>query len=322
MENNTLPLVSICVPVYNGAQFIGEALESIRNQIYTNFECHIINNASNDGTQQVAEEFQKKDPRFFVHTYTDFVDITANWNRTVHHISPKAKYFKVVQADDVIFAESVNTMVDLMEKYPQAGIGSSYRLVGKTVYGSGMDYFKGNLVSGMEILRLHLMDKAEITGSVTQLFFRVETLKKVPDYPLIFSSDDLHFDTRLAYEMFLISDLVFSFSILNLTRRHENATTITTVEKFNTLLHAKETRLHRFKQYFPEIEERYKNVRRNYAYFFLKNRLMLKNECIDWHQKRLKRNFSLNEYLTGALMENRFGAKISKALSHPVNGFK
>lgn len=322
MENNTQPLVSICVPVYNGAKFIGEALESIRNQIYTNFECHIINNASNDGTRQIVEEFEKKDTRFFLHNYTDFVDMTTNWNRTVNHISPQAKYFKVVQADDIIFPESVSTLVGLMEKYPQAGIGSSYRMVGKLVYGSGMDYFKGNLFNGMEILKMHLMDKVEITGSITQLFFRIDRLKEIPDYPQIFSSDDLHFDTRLAYEMFLVSDLVFSFSILNLTRRHENATTVTTVEKYNTLLHAKETRLYRFKQYFPEIEERYKNVRRNYAYFFLKNRLMLKSDCIDWHQKRLKRNFSLNEYLTGALLENRFGAKISNALSNSVNGFK
>jgi glycosyltransferase involved in cell wall biosynthesis len=315
-QNTNRPLVAVCVPVYNGDKFIIEALESIRNQTYDNFECHVVNNASTDRTEELVREFVKKDKRFNLHTHTDFVDLTGNWNRTVAYIPQKAKYYKLVQADDVIFPDSIETHVEMLEKHPNVGIGSSYRLVGTTVYGKGMDYFKGEIRNGEEILLKHLNEEIEITGSVTQLFFRTELLNKVPGYPEIFIPDDIHMDTRLAYEMFLISDLAFSFKILNYTRRHADAGTVTTVEKYNTLIHAKEARLKRFTEVYPELDNRYSRVRRHYAYFLFKARLRNEKDCLKWHKEHLKRRIRLSEYLSGIFWENRFGARLSRMIEH------
>ncbi len=95
-QSDTKPLVAIGIPVYNGEKYIAEVLESISNQTYDNFECHIINNASTDKTGELAEKFIRNDKRFKLHTHTDFVDLVANWNRTVDYIPEGAKYFKVV----------------------------------------------------------------------------------------------------------------------------------------------------------------------------------------------------------------------------------
>lgn len=304
------PLVSIGVPVYNGAEHIIEALESISKQIYLNFECHIINNASKDNTRKLVEEFieNKNDKRFFLHNYDEFADIISNWNRTVTHIVPEAVYFKVVQADDVIFPNAISTMVDLLEQYPSAGIGSAYRMVGTFPYGFGISYFDGFCQHGKDVLRKHLNNKAEITGSITQLIFRISELKKVQGYPQVFNPEEYHIDTRLAYEMFYISDLVFAFEALSFTRRHDGAETTTTVNKFNTLLHGKESRLSRFKPFYPEIEKHYQQTRRKYAYFILKQKLAGNKACIKWHDKFLKRKFTMREYLQGILHESKLSA--------------
>lgn len=306
------PPVTICVPVYNGEKFILEALGSIAGQTYGNFECHIINNASTDMTSDLVKDYIRNDSRFKLHDKKEFVDLVSNWNRTVDYISEEARYFKVVQADDILMPDSVETHVGLMEKYPNAGIASSYRIVGDYVYGTGVDFLSGEIHDGNQMLLNHLKGKAEITGSITQLFFRIASLKKVPGYPMIFNPENFHVDTRLAFEMFLISDLAFAFKVLSYTRRHEEAATITTVELLNTYIQARETNLYRFKEYFPELDGNYSKVRRSYAWFLFKSYLRNNKKCIDWHNKHLKRKFTLSEYISAILRENRISAKLAR----------
>lgn len=58
------PLVSIIVPCYNQAQYLSEALQSVLEQTYDNWECIIVNDGSPDNTKEVAQEWVKKDARF------------------------------------------------------------------------------------------------------------------------------------------------------------------------------------------------------------------------------------------------------------------
>jgi glycosyltransferase involved in cell wall biosynthesis len=58
------PKVSIIVPCYNQAQFLDEALQSVLDQTYQNWECIIVNDGSPDNTEQVAEKWVEKDRRF------------------------------------------------------------------------------------------------------------------------------------------------------------------------------------------------------------------------------------------------------------------
>lgn len=57
-------LVSIIVPCYNHAQYLSEALQSVLNQTYNNWECIIINDGSPDNTEEIALEWTNKDSRF------------------------------------------------------------------------------------------------------------------------------------------------------------------------------------------------------------------------------------------------------------------
>jgi glycosyltransferase involved in cell wall biosynthesis len=63
MTDTTKPTVSIGMPVYNGAKYIKEALDSLLAQTYTDFELIISDNASTDSTQAICEEYASKDSR-------------------------------------------------------------------------------------------------------------------------------------------------------------------------------------------------------------------------------------------------------------------
>ncbi len=57
------PLVSVIMPTYNSAEFIGAAIQSVQNQKYLNWELLIIDDASNDLTIAFVEDFVSLDSR-------------------------------------------------------------------------------------------------------------------------------------------------------------------------------------------------------------------------------------------------------------------
>src|SRR5262245_8959742 len=58
-----VPLASICVPVYNGADHLEEALDSIRAQEYPRLEIVVSDNASEDATAEIVRRYARLDPR-------------------------------------------------------------------------------------------------------------------------------------------------------------------------------------------------------------------------------------------------------------------
>ena len=67
-ENTDQPLVSILTPVYNGERYLRDCIDSVLAQDYQNWEYHIVNNCSTDGTLQLAESYAAKEPRIRVLT--------------------------------------------------------------------------------------------------------------------------------------------------------------------------------------------------------------------------------------------------------------
>ena len=57
------PSVSICLPVYNGENYVREAITSILEQTFEDFELIISDNASTDGTGEICRDAATRDPR-------------------------------------------------------------------------------------------------------------------------------------------------------------------------------------------------------------------------------------------------------------------
>ena len=56
--NTKQPFVSVIMPTYNHAQFIGEAIDSVLNQTYKNLELIIIDNYSEDNTEKIVASYK------------------------------------------------------------------------------------------------------------------------------------------------------------------------------------------------------------------------------------------------------------------------
>jgi glycosyltransferase involved in cell wall biosynthesis len=305
-------LVSVGIPVYNGEKYIGEALDSMLKQTYLNWECNIINNASTDNTETIVKKYVNKDKRFKLHNYSEYVPIVDNWNRTVLHISQDAKYYKILQADDWLFSQYLEEMVSVIEKYPTIGICSSYRIDGTEVNCDGLDINDGQFYNGKEMLMRHIKQQIDITGSATTLLFKVEYLKKLPQYPEINDPKDFHCDTQLAFDMMSISDVGFVFKVLSYTRWHPDAYTSNTCVLYNTFLNGREIRLYKHRNLDPAIEEEYKLHRLEYAFYLYSKWLKRDKKCMQWHKEHQRRPITFKEYLSAFLKYNILSRQLAK----------
>jgi glycosyltransferase involved in cell wall biosynthesis len=112
MTQNLQPLVSVCIPVYNCESFIGQAIQSVLDQTYQNFELLIIDNASTDKTCEVIESFH--DPRIKYLKNTGNLGMMANWNRVL--VESTGRYIKLLPADDLIYANCIENQVSAFEQ--------------------------------------------------------------------------------------------------------------------------------------------------------------------------------------------------------------
>src|SRR5690242_17822584 len=149
-DKSTQPLVSVLTPVYNGAEFLSECIESVLAQTYRNWEYTIVDNCSTDGTAEIARRYAAKDSRIRVHQNAEFLRAIPNHNNAFRQISPDSKYCKVVFGDDWIFPECLEQMVTVAEENPSVGLVSAFALEGNRVAWTGLPY-PSRLVSGREI---------------------------------------------------------------------------------------------------------------------------------------------------------------------------
>lgn len=295
-KTDHMPLVSIGVPAYNGAAYLEECLDSIKSQSYTNWECVIVNNFSTDRTAEIAESYVNADPRFKLFHTRELLPITDNWNYVFSLIDVQARYFKLLPADDWITPQFITEMVRVMEEHEEVGISSSIRLVDTELRGEGLDIYSGNRFEGREILIRQLKQKLNVTSSINSVLYRIDALKKLSYYPVIFQDEAFHQDTFLSYELLMDWDLGYVFQVLSYTRRHESSITSTVTSKLNTRLYFREYSLHKYKALDPSLEADYKGTRLRYANFMMKNRLFSRTKALNWHLSRLQRPITFSEY--------------------------
>jgi glycosyltransferase involved in cell wall biosynthesis len=117
---NSAPSVSVGLFVYNGERFIEEAIESILNQTFTDFELIISDNASTDRTGEIAQAYAERDKR--IRYYRCEKNIGAGWNaRRVYELATR-KYFKWAAVDDLIEPDLLRRCVEILEHDPGCAV--------------------------------------------------------------------------------------------------------------------------------------------------------------------------------------------------------
>lgn len=113
--------ISVITTSYNCEAFIAHAIESVLNSTYKNFEYVIVDDVSSDNSFAIIEEFARNDSRIRLYKNTHNLGDYPNRKYAISLCS--GDYIKFVDCDDYILPQTLEVMIDAMEKYPDVSIG-------------------------------------------------------------------------------------------------------------------------------------------------------------------------------------------------------
>jgi glycosyltransferase involved in cell wall biosynthesis len=112
------PRVSVCLPVYNGSDYVADAVRSVLRQTWTDFELVVQDNASTDKTLSILESFQ--DSRISVVRNPTNVGVTGNINRAM--MRSRGEYIRLLCHDDVLAPTCLEEQVRLLDAHPSVAV--------------------------------------------------------------------------------------------------------------------------------------------------------------------------------------------------------
>ncbi|WP_150464416.1 glycosyltransferase family 2 protein [Francisella sp. XLW-1] len=131
MSVENAPIISVVMPVYNAEKYISDAIESILNQTFIDFEFIIINDGSSDRSLEVIEEYKKIDSRIIV-VSRENKGIVYSLNEGI--ALSRGKYIARMDADDISLPDRFINQVEFMDANPQIGVcGSWIKKFGKNI---------------------------------------------------------------------------------------------------------------------------------------------------------------------------------------------
>ena len=128
MAELIIPKVSVCIPAFNAAKYLRQAVESVLKQNYQNFEIVIVDNDSTDQTAALVEALLKEGNsciRFYKNDRN--IGLVANLNRCMDYA--KGIYVKFLCADDMLLPECIEQMVKVLDLHHSVKLVGSSRLI-------------------------------------------------------------------------------------------------------------------------------------------------------------------------------------------------
>lgn len=118
------PKISVIMSVFNGEIYLSDAINSILNQTYSNFEFLIVDDGSTDSSREILKKFKKNDPRIRLFLNKKNIGLPAALNLAIS--KSNGKFIARMDSDDISLPNRFETQIDFLEKNPDIFlIGSS-----------------------------------------------------------------------------------------------------------------------------------------------------------------------------------------------------
>lgn len=194
-HRSSAPLISICIPSYCGARTIGETINSVLAQTYTNIELLVVDDNSPDDTTKIVR--QHSDPRIRLVVNKSNLGPQGNWNSCVQ--AAKGRYIKLLPQDDLITPECIALQAAVLEADSSENIGlvfgasrvisPSGRRLATRKYRSGTE----GPIDGNEIIRQCIRSGTNLIGEPGNVLFRRDTALAIggfdATYPYVIDLD-------------------------------------------------------------------------------------------------------------------------------------
>ena len=119
---NTPPKISVIMSVYNGEAYLSEAIDSILNQTFADWELIVINDCSTDGTSEILKRYEAMDSRVKVYTNEVNLRLPSSLNKAMSYA--QGKYIARMDADDICLPQRLEKQYGFMEKNPDIHLSS------------------------------------------------------------------------------------------------------------------------------------------------------------------------------------------------------
>jgi glycosyltransferase involved in cell wall biosynthesis len=216
-----MPSVSVCLPVYNGEEFLGEAIESVLNQSFTDLELLIGDDASTDSSQEIAKKYAEKDKRIVYWKNSQNKGLFGNYNECMNRAT--GTYIKPFAQDDILDSKLIERMVAGFKAAPEiALIACARRIVDDNGIETSQtfEYTSTTIIDGNEKVRDDLLTVTNGIGEPSTVMF-----------PRAYLGDG--FDVRLHHlgdieywhRLILDKKLLYIAEVLCSFRRHAKSTT-------------------------------------------------------------------------------------------------
>ncbi len=168
------PKVSVCMPTYNFAPYLAEAIESVLHQTFTDFEFLIIDDCSQDASAGIIKEYASRDRRIRFIANKQNLGMVKNWNYCLAEAG--GEYVKFLFGDDKLASrEALARMVSVLDTEPSVALVASARNIideRSAIISVKYEYRNRGNVSGTKIIQDCLFEQRNKIGEPTVVLFR------------------------------------------------------------------------------------------------------------------------------------------------------
>lgn len=240
-------IISVVTPFYNSDDTLDRCISSVLSQSGADFEYVLADNCSTDRSADIARQHARRDSRIRYLRFEDHLPKTSNYNRALRMISDASQYCKIVQADDFLYPECLERMLDIALRHPNAGIVGARRIAGDLI-DPPLAKILPLVSSGREICRQFLRGEIYPFGSPTSVMYRADLVRSLRRD---FFDGRMYFDdVDVVLNLMRTTDFAFCNQVLTFTQRDSTST------------------FGRVMQYFPSLLNNYVMLRRWGTYYF------------------------------------------------------
>lgn len=117
--------VSVCLPVFNGARYLEQAIDSVLNQDFQDFELLISDDGSTDESWSIVERYTNKDPRIIAWKTNEQLGLFGNYNECLSRA--RGTYVKPFAQDDLLEKSCLARMVQILNEQQDVSLITSAR---------------------------------------------------------------------------------------------------------------------------------------------------------------------------------------------------
>jgi len=177
MSTSPRPLVSVCLPTYNGEEFLAQAIDSVLAQTYGNFEVIVLDDCSSDRSFDLIKRYAARDKRIKSARNDCRKGLFANYNACMARAA--GDVIKLFAQDDLIERDMLARAVEALVSQPSVAlVSTAKRWIGPD--GAELKVFKqfpdDRLIPGDEVILYNLLRLTNWVGEPSTVAFRREQI--------------------------------------------------------------------------------------------------------------------------------------------------